>query len=309
MDSGFLMQTVFTTGATGFIGRRFLADRPAAWSIRALRRAKETSAETSGPTSGELAWVDGQLEDVDGFESALAGVEAVVHLGAMTGKAPPAKFTAVNRDATGALIEAAERAGVRRFVFISTIATRFPEHDRYPYGRAKKEAEALVRSSSLDWTIVRPTIVLGAGSAIYKSLVGLGRLPMTPLFGSGQTKIQPILADDVAKALWAILDDPSTIGQAIDLGGPDVLTFDEFMGKLRRQAGRTEGPLVHLPAGLTSWALGLAEPALLPVLPLTAGQLYAFRYDSTAEDSDFMARHRSGFAGIDTQLEVSASNE
>ena len=304
------MPTAFVTGASGFIGRRLLRSKPQSWTVRALTRtAPETTSEATSDASAlsaEPQWVVGQLNDPATFASALPGADVVIHLAAHTGKGAPRQFEAVNRDATAALVEAAAEAGVRRFIFVSTIATQYPEHDRYPYGRTKKEAEAQLMASDLDWTIIRPTIVLGAGSPIFKSLGGLARLPMTPLFGNGQTKIQPVLADDVAQVLWAAAEDSTTVRQAIDVGGPDVLTFDAFMSKLRQRSGRGEGPLVHLPAGMMSSMLGLAEPAFRPLMPVTAGQLYAFRYDSTATPSPFMERFLPKMATIDAQLEASA---
>ena len=296
------MPTAFVTGATGFIGRRFVAQVQAPWTIRALSRQAQDDAQAHS------AWVEGRLEEPDSYADALTGADVVVHLGALTGKAPPSAFEAVNLEATRQLVEATQKAGVGRFVFVSTIAVRYPEHANYPYGRTKKDAEAVVEQSDLRWTIVRPTIVLGPGSPILTSLAKLAGLPVTPLFGSGQTRIQPILADDVARALWAVVNDDSTVGKSIDLGGPDVVTFDDFMRKLRERKGRGPGPLVHLPAGLTSTALALAEPAFRPLMPVTAGQLYAFRYDSTADDSEFGQRHGASFAGLDAQLEASFSD-
>ena len=108
---------------------------------------------------------------------------------------------------------------------MSTIAVRYPEKKAYPYARAKETAEQRVKESGLDYTILRPTIVFGPGSPIYDSLAGLAKAPVTPLFGNGRTKLQPILHDDVATAILAALDDDDARGATIDLGGPDRLTF------------------------------------------------------------------------------------
>jgi NADH dehydrogenase len=225
-----------------------------------------------------------------------------VHLAALTGKGTADAHRRATVEGTDALLGAAKDAGVSRFVFVSTIAVRYPEKKSYPYARAKETAEQRVKDSGLDWTIVRPTLVFGEGSPIQDSLAGLAQKPFTPLFGNGRTQVQPIAADDVARAIADVVEDPSTIGAEIDLGGPDRLSFDELMQKMRTASGRKPGPLVHLPVGITSAALSLLEPLLLWVLPVTAGQLYAFRYDSTAEPTPFLEARLPSFAGIDRML-------
>jgi uncharacterized protein YbjT (DUF2867 family) len=115
--------------------------------------------------------------------------------------------------------------------------------------------------------------------------------------------VQPILHEDVAKAIADVIDDTSTIGAEIDLGGPDVMSFDDLMRKMREAAGRKPGPLVHIPIGITSALLALLEPLLLSVLPVTAGQLYAFRYDSTAASTPFLDSRLPSFANLGRMLE------
>ncbi len=276
---------IFITGATGFIGtqlvRRLLEQ---GHTIRALSRR-------GGDQDGPLTWVRGRLEARDTYAHALEGCEAVVHLGALTGKAKAADFKRSNVDGTRALIAAARTAGVRRFLFISTIATRYPELERYPYAKSKLEAEALVKESELDWTIMRPTIVLGPGSPILKSLAALAKLPVTPIFGSGQVEVQPIMVDDVTRSIahWLFAPDQTYSAQEIDLGGAETLTFEHLMQRIRQAQGKRAGRVFGLPLKSTMWGLGMVDPALGAKLPVTAGQLYAFRYDSTAKPSAFMS--------------------
>lgn len=296
------MPALFVTGGTGFIGCRVLEQ------VRVRGLEASCLARSPGAPSEGLTWVEGDLLDADSYRAALEGCRVVLHMAALTGKARPAEHERVNVEGTRALLDAAKAAGVERFVFVSTIAVRYPEKKAYPYARAKEAAEALVKASGLDFTILRPTIVFGEGSPIYASLAGLAKAPVTPLFGDGRTCLQPILHDDVAAALVDAIDDPQARGATIDLGGPDQLTFDALMQKLRGQQGNGPGPLVHLPAGLASGTLSMLEPLLLPVLPVTAGQIYAFRYDSTAEPTPFLEARIGGFTGIDAMLEASKAD-
>jgi NADH dehydrogenase len=159
-----------------------------------------------------------------------------------------------------------------------------------------------VRASALDWTIVRPAIVLGAGSPIAKSLASLARLPVTPIFGDGKVRIQPVHADDVASALWAWHVDRATIGQVIELGGPEQLSFEEFFRRLRLAVGKRRGPIVHLPLAITIWSLAQIEKVLPPILPMTAGQLYSFRHDSLATPSPFTETRRATMCSVERML-------
>lgn len=297
-----MARTLFLTGASGFIGQRTLPRLvDAGHELRCLTRSPREDR-------GAITWVEGDLTRPETYASALEGADAVVHLGALTGKAPADEHLRVNQAGTEALARAAAAAGVERFVFVSTIAARYPETRAYPYARAKAAAEATVRASDLAWTILRPTIVLGPASPLYGSLAGLAKAPVTPVFGDGRTRIQPIHVQDVADAVVDTLDDPETVRQAIDLGGPDVLTFDGFMKKLRAAQGKGEGPLLHLPVGLATFALSLLEPVLLPVLPVTAGQLYAFRYDGLAEATPFLQARLPKMANLDDQIAQSGAD-
>lgn len=287
------MGHLFVTGASGFIGKRLVTE------LATRERALKCLSRSSGRGDG---WIEGELLDPTTYASALEGADAVVHLAALTGKGTDADHHRATVEGTEALLGAAIAAKVRRFVFVSTIAVRYPEKKAYPYARAKETAEKRVKESGLDYTILRPTLVFGEGSPIQGSLAGLANKPFTPLFGNGRAQVQPILCEDVARAIADALEDDTTIGAEIDLGGPDRMSFDELMQKMREAAGKSPGPLVHLPVGITSAALSLVEPLLLPVLPVTAGQLYAFRYDSTAEPTPFLEARLGSFGGIGRML-------
>ena len=98
----------------------------------------------------------GDLLDPAGYAAALAGCDAVLHLAAATGKQSRAEYLRVNRDGTEALVRQARQAGVSRFLFTSTVAVKFRDQFRYYYAQSKQEAEAVVTSSGLRWTIVAP---------------------------------------------------------------------------------------------------------------------------------------------------------
>ncbi len=270
---------VLVTGATGFIGQRVVP--------RLVDLGHDVTVLVRNEDVAGVKSVRGDLERSESYVDALSDIDAVVHLAALTGKAPAARHERVNFEAAAELFERCKVAGIKRFVFASTVAVAYPEKKSYPYARAKESAEKALLQSGLSAVILRPTLVLGPGSPIQEALSKLAGLPVTPLFGNGKTRVQPVHVDDVADAFVRALSEETWVGQTIGIGGPTVLSFDELMNAVRQNIGKNPGPLVHLPAGLVQGGLSLIEPILLPVLPLTAGQIYAFRYDSTVADSAF----------------------
>jgi NADH dehydrogenase len=159
------------------------------------------------------------------------------------------RVRAINVDGTHALLDAARAAGVRRFVFISTIsATRMRLG---PYGRTKREGEALVAHSGLEWVTLRPSLVYGSAPVgLFATLAGyLRSLPVVPVIGDGRIELDPIHVDDVCAVIEQCLTRPDVVGKTYDLLGPERLTFNEFLERVARELGIRK-PVVHIPGGI-----------------------------------------------------------
>lgn len=278
------MSVIVVTGASGFLGRR-VVERLAARGDRVIGVAR--SARPANLPAG-ADWVSADLSNPGAYESALKGADVVLHLAAITGKARPAEFRRVNVEATETLLAAAERAGVERFVFVSSIAVAFADRRHYPYSDSKAAAEAVVRASRLKTTIVRPTMILGAGSPIQQSLEKLARLPVAPMFGDGKTMVNPVEVDDVAALLAALAHEPDATGAVIEIGGPGAYPMTELFARLRPDGATPK--FLHLPLKPLRALLALMEGPLLPVMPLTAGQLASFANDGVAKPSTLVDR-------------------
>jgi NADH dehydrogenase len=275
--------SIFLTGATGFVGRHLLASPDLARHgpvVAVVRREHSVAAESASPTGPR--WVTADLHDPETYREALRGCDTVVHLAARTGPGTSAEHDRTNCEATRRLIEEAKAAGVRRFLFVSTIAVTYPEKRAYPYARAKERAEAAVRASGLDWAILRPTIIFGPGSPVGEGLRGLATAPILPLFGGGRARIHPVHVDDVVAAVVALLAEENWEGEIHDFGGREDLPFGEFLRRLRRAMRGSRGPALPLPVSPLISLLSVLERLPLPALPVTAGQFYAFRHDGVA---------------------------
>jgi NADH dehydrogenase len=110
---------------------------------------------------------------------------------------------------------------------------------------------------------------------------------LVPIFGDGTAKIQPIDVDDVVRFLLRIPSLEQVSKTTLELGGPEVMSIKDIIVKLR-PADRTNSiRFVHLPARLTQTLLATIEPVLLPILPLTAGQIATFVNDGIAAPNKY----------------------
>jgi NADH dehydrogenase len=303
-------RSIFVTGGTGFIGRHLVrALSSGGWS-RVTWLTRSASTDLSSASHPAWSCITGDLATPSSYQSALQDVDTVVHLAAATGSANDAELRRTNVEATAALVRACEEQGVRRILFVSSIAAKYPRLEDYAYGRTKVEAESVIRQSNLDYTILRPTIVLGPGSPIWKRLRTLATAPMIMVFGSGKIRVQPIDVRDVARGITLILARSRFAGEVIELGGPEVLTFESMLRRIRL-ATRGSGdrtPVVHLPVAPVRRALGMLGKVLGDRVPVSPGQLTPFLNDGVADPSDLANDLRPGMTSL-RDLFVSLASE
>jgi NADH dehydrogenase len=277
-------KSLFITGASGFLGQsllRKLAHEPEQ-ALACLSR-QPARLEMTLPTKPAWRWIRGELTDTATYAAALEHADTVLHMAAATGKERPEVFTEANVEGTRQLVEGAARAGVSRFIFVSSIAAKFADQRHYPYAHSKLQAERIVKASGLGWVIVRPTFVFGAQSPVLRGLIKLVKGPVGVVFGSGGVRVQPIDVDDVSEILMRVCDQSQWEGQTIEAGGPSVLSFENLLRRMRVRLRKRDGGMVHLPLAPLRTLLAALEPALLPLLPFSAGQLAAFANESTAD--------------------------
>ncbi|HEY7151098.1 MAG TPA: NAD(P)H-binding protein [Solirubrobacterales bacterium] len=242
---------ILLTGASGTVGRALLPVLlEGGHDVRALVRDPRGLGRHRVEVQialGDLA----RLGDRHLQRQALRGVDTVIHLAAAIRDEPHARVEELNGLATVRLLRAAERAGVKRFVFFSALgATDF---QRTRFFRAKALAESAVAASPLATTIFAPSIVYDPGDRWVRLMRRLALLPVLPISGSGRAAFQPIWAADVARCVMAALDRRAEAAR-YELAGPEVLTYDQIARLVAGEAGR-ERPLVHVPLALVHLSL------------------------------------------------------
>ena len=239
---------VLVTGATGFVGPNVAnAIVGAGHDVRVLER-KPGSWEKAGIRCQEA--VQGDMTDAASLQRAVEGQEVVVHLVAIR-QGRPEQFQRVMIEGTRNLVTAAEAAGVKRFVLMSALGTSEETKDLVPYYNAKWQMEQDVQRSGIEHVIFRPSFIFGRDGGILPTFVRLARLaPVTGIVGSGEQRIQPIWIDDASAYFAAAVDKPEAAGQTFEIGGPDVVSWNELWQRIRAQLGIRRRPTMHLPTRL-----------------------------------------------------------
>ncbi len=298
-----MARSLFITGASGFVGRNLLRRiDPAKYKDIFVLSRSESKLAPSLSNQGNVRWVRGDLFDCSLYAPYLASVDCVIHLAAVTGKASPQQYFRVNVEGTRTLLEQCRRAGVQRFLHVSSIAVRFPDKARYYYAQSKEQAETVVRNSGVRYVIVRPTIIAGQGAPAWMSLERLAVLPVIPVFGDGKVSVQPIHVDDLADFICAIVDEDIFPDETFDLGGPQAISIEELLRKIHRLHRHREARVLHVPLGALIPLLALLEKLTCSLLPVTVGQLSSFRYDGTIERNRLHEERRSRLKTLDAML-------
>jgi NADH dehydrogenase len=237
---------ILVTGATGFVGGHVVAAlRRAGKQVRCLVRDLRTAAK---PELAGCELAEGDMTEPRSLPSAVEGVECVVHLVAIR-QGKPEQFERIMSRGTRDLVVAAQEAGVRRFVLMSALGVTERTKELVPYYHAKWEMEQAVEASSIPSVIFRPSFVFAADGGILPTFRKLAKLaPVTPIVGSGTQRLQPIWADDVAAYFVRAVDGVGT-GVTFELGGPDVVSWNELWERLKTALG-VRRPSVHVPMGL-----------------------------------------------------------
>ncbi|MFL5980639.1 MAG: SDR family oxidoreductase [Gaiellaceae bacterium] len=277
---------ILVTGGSGFVGGHVVHElRGRELAVRCLVRDPRKAAKL-GAWGCEL--VQGDMTDSASLRRAVDGVDTVVHLVAIR-QGRRQQFQRIMVDGTRELLGAARDAGVRRFVLMSALGTSEQTKDLVPYYGAKWQMEEDARAAGIPHVIFRPSFVFAGDGGILPTFAKLARLtPVTPIIGSGKQRIQPIWADDVAAYFADAVGREDVLDRTFELGGPDVVTWNEFWQRLKTVRGMRR-PSLHVPVGLMRLNAVVTE-RLPGDIPLTRDLLTMLEHGDNVVTDDAAVR-------------------
>ena len=261
---------VFLTGGTGFVGSEVLRQLVSAGhSVRALVR--EGSEDKLAVTDG-VEIHSGDITDAASLVGGPEGCDAVIHLVGIIREFPGrgVTFKKMHVKGTENVLEAAEEQGVRRYLHMSSNGTR--ERSNTGYHRTKWQAEESVRNSSLEWTIFRPSLIFAQGSEFVHMLSEvIRRLPVVPVIGDGQYRMQPVALKEVACSFVMAMEMPETIGKIYHQGGGESYSYDEILDLTSQAIGKGLATKIHQPLFMIKPMIKVMQ--ISEHFPITSDQL------------------------------------
>jgi len=272
---------VLVVGGSGFIGTTLCRELN--------RRGHDVTALSRNPGSADLpGGVTKAMGDVTEYGSiagAFEGMDAVYNLVALSPLFKPSggdrMHDRIHRRGTDHVVRAAEKHDVDRLVQMSALGA--DPDGATAYIRSKGAAEALVTESTLEYTIFRPSVVVGDGGEFVSFTKLLAPPYVSALPGGGETRFQPIWVDDLVPMLADAVESDEHAGETYEIGGPDQLSLAEIARLIHRADGRST-TVVPVPMALAK--LGLSVGGLIPGFPMGKDQYRSLQFDNVTDDND-----------------------
>lgn len=275
---------ILVTGGTGFVGTHLCSElHERGHDVTALARSSEETGLPDG-----VAVVTGDATDYDSIVDAFEGQDVVVNLVALAPMFKPKggdrMHEVVHLGGTKNVVAAAEEHDLDAIVQMSALGA--DPDGATAYIRAKGRAETVVRESSLEWTIFRPSVVFGEDAGFLEFTKTLSTPYLTALPGGGKTRFQPVWIEDLVAMMAEAVEDDSHRGETYDIAGPQVLTLADVTRLVYRAEGK-DVFVLPIPMALAGVGLSLADP--VPFVPFGSDQYRSLRFDNTTASNDIDA--------------------
>ena len=266
-------QIVTVFGGTGFLGRRIVRHlHDKGYSVRIASR----HPKPAGDDDPQLRPIAADIHDRQSIASAIASAFGVINVVSLYVARGTETFHTVHVAAAERLAREARDAGVERLVQISGIGA--DAQSASPYIRARGQGEQAVRAAFAGADVIRPAVMFGPDDAFLNALIKLlRRFPVYPMFGEGQTRLQPADVEDVAEAAARVMQRSEKGPLTVECGGPRVYSYQELLTTIAR-AARVKPILVPVPFGLWHALTWVAE--VLPGAPITRSQVELMQVDT-----------------------------
>jgi uncharacterized protein YbjT (DUF2867 family) len=281
---------ITVVGGSGFVGRHVVKHLAhAGYGVNVLCRDTIAAEflKTAG-TPGQIVLQHANITKPETLRGKFKGSAGVVNLVSILYQSGTQRFARINVAGAQAVAEESARAGVKQLVHISALGIETSSRTTR-YGRTKCDGEAAVQQAFPAATILRPGLIIGPEDGFFQRFGRMSMLaPALPLVGGGATKFQPVLVDDIARAVLACLQRPETASKTYELVGDNIYSFKELLQQMLAITKRRNA-LVTLPTPL-AYAMGLMCE-LLPLPPIiTRDQVRLLAYDNVASETSLKLR-------------------
>jgi uncharacterized protein YbjT (DUF2867 family) len=283
-----MTRTVVVFGGTGFLGRRIVQHlRQHGLAVRAASRHPDRGRALFGERSVELEMVRADIGDEAAIKTAVAGAFGVVNAVSLYVERDGQTFHSVHVEAAERLARLSHEAGVARLVLVSGIGADAASPS--PYISSRGKGEDAVRAAFPKAVIVRSAVMFGPDDAFLNPLTELLRkLPVFPLFGNGQTRMQPAHVEDVGEAIARIIaaEEPEAVYETV---GPRIWLYADLLRAIADHFGLRR---ILLPVPFVAWQALASLAEFLPEPPITRNQVELMEIDNVATPSS------AGFAAL-----------
>lgn len=242
---------VLLAGSSGFLGRNIAATLIVA-------------GHQVTPLSRSLGVDFARMQAPRDWMPYLSGMDAVINSVGIIGETGAQRFEPLHTLAPIALFRACQQTGVRRVIQISALGA--DESAFSSYHLSKRAADDALRSLDLDWFVLRPSLVYGRGGKSASLFMRLAKMPLIPVVGDGQQKLQPVHISDVVSTVMQSLVSTKT-RQTLDIVGSETITFEEWLQWMRSAQGLPRARVIHVPfnfAMVLACLAGRFNPMLQP---------------------------------------------
>ncbi len=271
---------VFVTGGTGFTGSHVIPLLlKNGYEVRCLYRPESDRSALPQP---EIEWVLGDVSDPQALSASMQGMDVLINIASL------------GFGHADSLISAAQNAGIKRAMFISTTAIFTQLNAKSKTVRVA--AELAIETSGLQYTILRPTMIYGGprDRNMWRLIRFMRYSPIVPVFGDGNYLQQPIYVGDVAQAILNCLCNDQTIGKSYNIAGKYPLTYNQVVETIARQMRKRVWKL-HIPSKPVASLLGVFERIQIP-FPIKAEQV--LRLNENKDFSYAEAERDFGFSPL-----------
>jgi len=275
-----MTQRVCIIGGSGFVGRSIVR--------QAIRAGHHVTVACRHPEKARALIVEGvrlvkaDVSDGRGLDDAVANADCVINLVGLLFERGRYDFDTVHVHGTEHVLAACKRHHVKQYLHMSALgAGKVPAS---AYSRTKGAAEGYVRQSGLAWTLIRPSIIYGAGDSFFSKFKAMSAMmPVLPVI-QAETRFQPIWVEDVARVFVQSIGNRHVHEQTYTLAGPKAYRFIELMELLMSVLQRKR---LLLPVPYAAAKVLTMLSRLLPNPLLTADQLLLLQHDNVASGEAF----------------------